>query len=61
MKVTLEAVLEGKVSLQVSAEVATFADLGKLARALDGKVRGVRKILPDMAAARVEKVRIVTE
>jgi hypothetical protein len=61
MKVTLEAVLEGKVSLTVSAEVTTFADLSKLGTALTNKVKGVKKILPDMADNAVEKVRIVTE
>jgi len=61
MKVIIEAVLEGKVSLNAAAEVETFADLSKLGKSLVVKVAGVKKLLPDMAAAKVEKVRIVTE
>lgn len=61
MKVTLEAVLEGKVTLAVTAEVVTFADLAKLARNISAKVAGVKKLVPDFAAAKVEEVRIVTE
>jgi hypothetical protein len=61
MKVTLESVLEGKNTLAVSAEVDTFADLAKLARKLLAHVAGVRKLMPDMANAKVEKVRVVTE
>jgi hypothetical protein len=61
MKVTLEAVLEGKVILDCSAEVATFADLAKLAKNLTAKIAGVKKLLPGMATKQVEKIRIVTE
>lgn len=60
MKVTLEATLEWKNTLSMSAEVDTFADLAKLGKKLVANVAGVKKLLPDMAAAKVEKLRIVT-
>ena len=61
MKVTIEAVLEGKVTLGATAEVATFADLAKLGKSLTTKVAGVKKLLPDMATAKVENVRVTKE
>ena len=61
MKVILTATLEGKVALDVSAEVETFGDLAKLARGLDAKVKGVKKALPDMMAKAVERVSVKTE
>jgi hypothetical protein len=61
MKVTLEAVLEGKNTLAVSAEVEVFADLTKLAKKLQDHVAGVKKLMPDMAASKVEKLRISME
>jgi len=61
MKATLEAVLEGKNTLSVSAEVGVFADLTKLAKKLQDHVAGVKKLMPDMAASKVEKLRISME
>lgn len=61
MKVTLTATLEGKVALDVSAQVDTFGDLARLARCLDAKVKGVKKALPDMMEKPVIKVSIATE
>lgn len=61
MKVTITAVLEGKVELTASAEVATFADLAKLGKNLTTKVAGVRKLVPDLASASIEKLRLATE
>lgn len=61
MKVILKATLEGKITLDASAEVATFGDLAKLARNLDAKVKGVKKALPDMMGKTVEKFQVVTE
>lgn len=61
MKVTLTATIEGKVDLDASAEVETFADLTKLAKKLTEKVAGVKKALPDFAGKKVEKVRVTVE
>jgi len=61
MKVTLEIVIEGNVTLDASAEVETFGDLRKLAAALQTKVAGVKKFLPDMSGKKVERVRIAKE
>jgi len=61
MKVTFIAVIEGKVKLETSAEVNTFSDLSKLARKLEGNVRGVKKTLPDLAEKAVESVKVTTE
>lgn len=61
MKVTIEAVMEGKVVIGASAEVATFADLAKLGKTLTTKVAGVKRFMPDMANAKVENVRIAKE
>ena len=61
MKVTLEAKLEGGTTLDVSAEIEMFSDLTKLAKKLTGHVAGVRKLLPDMAMKKVERLRIATE
>lgn len=61
MKVTLEALLAGGQVLPTSAEIETFADLGKLGRKLQDNVRGVKKLLPDMASAKVEKLRFAKE
>lgn len=61
MKVTLVAILEGKVKMETSAEVKTFGDFSKLANKLTGNVRGVRKALPDMFNKDVESVKVVTE
>lgn len=61
MKVVLEVTLEGKTGLEISAEVETFADLSKLAKKIDANVRGVKKLLPDVASKKLERVKIATE
>jgi len=61
MKATLDAVLEGKNTLSVAVEIETFADLSKLGKKLQDHVAGVKKLLPDMAASKVEKLRVSLE
>jgi hypothetical protein len=61
MKVTVEVGLEGKTQLDCTAEVNTFADMSKLAGKIVATVKGVKKLLPDLASKSVDKVRIVTE
>jgi hypothetical protein len=61
MMVKIEATIEGKVNLDVRAEVETFADLDKLGKKLREKVAGVRKALPDMADKVILKIRLSTE
>ena len=61
MKVVIEATLEGKVVLPISADVDTFTDLNKLATKLSQFVAGVKKVIPDLAARKVERVRVSTE
>ena len=61
IKLTLGVVLAGNTQLDIKADVETFADLTKLAKKLQDNVSGIKKILPDLASKKVEKVYIVTE
>jgi hypothetical protein len=61
MKVDLEVVLEGKITLGVSVEVVAFTDLPKLSKKLSDHVAGVKKQLPEVANRKIEKIRIITE
>lgn len=61
IKITLGVVLEGNTQLDIKADVETFADLTKLAKKLQDNVSGIKKVLPDLASKKVEKVYIVTE
>lgn len=61
MKVTLTATLEGKIDLDVTAEIDTFADLAKLGKKMGDKVIGVKRALPDLASKKVEKFRVAVE
>jgi hypothetical protein len=61
IKLTLGVVLEGNTQLDLKADVETFADLTKLAKKLQDNVSGIKKVLPDLASKKVEKVYIVTE
>lgn len=59
MKVTLEAKIQGGVTLEASAEVVTFGDLKKLGTALQNKMAKVRSGMPEMLALKLERLRIV--
>ena len=61
MKVTLEVVLEGNVTLSASAEVETLADVGKLGKKLAELPAGVKKTVPDLYERKVEKLRLPKE
>jgi hypothetical protein len=44
--------------IRVGLDVATVKDVAKFAAKLTTKVKGIRKVLPEMAAQKITKVRI---
>lgn len=61
IKVVLAILLEGNTQLDIKADVETFADLAKFAKKLQDNVTGIKKILPDVASKKVERLSIATE
>ena len=61
MKVTLEIVLEGNVTLSASADIETLKDVGTLGKKLVALPTGVRKTVPDLYERKIEKLRLPKE
>lgn len=61
MKVTIEVILEGNVTLSASAEVATLADVGKLGKKLAELPGGVKRSVPDLYLRKVERLKLPKE
>lgn len=58
MQVALEFETTEGNRISVSGEVETVKDVAKFAAKLTAKVKGIRKVLPEMAAQKVVKVRV---
>jgi hypothetical protein len=61
MKVTLEVVIEGNITLSASAEVKTLKDIATLGKRIAALPSGVKKAVPDLYASKVVKLHLPKE
>jgi hypothetical protein len=61
MLVALEFETETGNRITVSDEVVTFKDIARFAAKLEKKVKGIRRVMPEVAVQKVTKVRIPKE